>query len=503
MFLRFQKERVKKARNSSLFNLDGGDEEFVLTHKGEVLGENNVGDDDWRSDDDDDQAGLGRDVVNNLHFGGGLIASQRNNNYDNSDDAAPVGGAPKSRLDALQEIVMKSKLHKMQKKEAKEEQENDREKLDKEFQSLVSNSVLEFRPTKRDRSEDNNGAELDDYDAMLRTMAFETKVQPSDRTKSAEEVAVETRTRLEELEAARLRRMKAATTDLDDEALLEEAFSGGVRQVGDSGLSKKKRRMVTDDEVDGSFGSNYMPEERKSKSKKRLPNVDDDDEDDIVEDDDVDSEGSDEDGSEGSGDEEDDDDDEWEDDEDGDDAVESTPKESKSTMIQERKKMNSDEEEDSDEELGEDDDDDDDGDRGKKKVSGEVPILSERAAKRIKKADKAIESLVSKGINDSMPHKLPCPANLEDFDSLVDRYVLSDGDLQQLITRILSWNSVHLPGTEGTENKNRMHNFMDVLLKVFVRLADSLPSSQIEICSVNNQVCHENISPLSIIVFRS
>ena len=35
MFLRFQKERVKKARNVSLFNLDGGDN--VLTHKGEIL----------------------------------------------------------------------------------------------------------------------------------------------------------------------------------------------------------------------------------------------------------------------------------------------------------------------------------------------------------------------------------------------------------------------------------------------------------------------------------
>lgn len=35
MFLRFQKERVKKARNVSLFNLDGG--ENVLTHKGEWL----------------------------------------------------------------------------------------------------------------------------------------------------------------------------------------------------------------------------------------------------------------------------------------------------------------------------------------------------------------------------------------------------------------------------------------------------------------------------------
>ena len=34
MFLRFQKERVKKARNVSLFNLEGGDD--VLTHKGDI-----------------------------------------------------------------------------------------------------------------------------------------------------------------------------------------------------------------------------------------------------------------------------------------------------------------------------------------------------------------------------------------------------------------------------------------------------------------------------------
>lgn len=35
MFLRFQKERVKKARNVSLFNLEGSDN--VLTHKGKLL----------------------------------------------------------------------------------------------------------------------------------------------------------------------------------------------------------------------------------------------------------------------------------------------------------------------------------------------------------------------------------------------------------------------------------------------------------------------------------
>ena len=32
-----------------------------------------MADDDWHSDDDDDKGGLGRDVVNSLHFGGGMV----------------------------------------------------------------------------------------------------------------------------------------------------------------------------------------------------------------------------------------------------------------------------------------------------------------------------------------------------------------------------------------------------------------------------------------------
>jgi hypothetical protein len=35
MFLRFQKERVKKAKNVSIFNLDGGED--TLTHKGKYV----------------------------------------------------------------------------------------------------------------------------------------------------------------------------------------------------------------------------------------------------------------------------------------------------------------------------------------------------------------------------------------------------------------------------------------------------------------------------------
>jgi nucleolar protein 14 len=201
MFLRFQKERVKKARNTSLFNLDSSENE-VLTHKGQALGESNMADTDWRSDSDDEQGGLGKEVVNSLHFGGGMVekkqfaAAATTGILGDGSKAADGefdgdGHKKNNRLDALQEIVMKSKMFKAQKKEAKEEQESERERLDRAFQDLISESQVKFRPTKRDHSEDveeigEQDSLMTEYDRSLRSMTFDTKAKPTDRTKSAE-----------------------------------------------------------------------------------------------------------------------------------------------------------------------------------------------------------------------------------------------------------------------------------------------------------------------------
>jgi hypothetical protein len=48
----------------------------------------------------------------------------------------------------------------------------------------------------------------DDYDHMVLELANEVKAKPSDRMKTAEEIAREERDRLQELEEARLRRMR-------------------------------------------------------------------------------------------------------------------------------------------------------------------------------------------------------------------------------------------------------------------------------------------------------
>jgi hypothetical protein len=71
----------------------------------------------------------------------------------------------------------------------------------------------------------------------------------TDRTKSDEEKAIAAREQLEELESARLRRMNM-TSDVDNKDI-DAALNGGE---GD----KKKRKRITDDEVDNTFGSGYV-----------------------------------------------------------------------------------------------------------------------------------------------------------------------------------------------------------------------------------------------------
>lgn len=335
-----------------------------------------MGEDDWHSDDDDDKGSLGRDVVNTLHFGGGMIEKKGGNIYGPGSDGHDGGEnkAPKNRLDALQEIVAKSKMFKLQKKEAKEEQENDREKLDKDFQALVSGALLDFKPTRRDRSEDKEeGDIIDEYDMSLRAMAFESKARPSDRTKSDEEKAVEARTRLEDLEAARLRRMNNAM-DPEDSAEADKALNHG---------GEKKRKRVTDDEVDGSFGSNYPKDDEEG---------DDDDEEEGDEEEGEEGDEEDDDEEDDEEDEEDEDEDDWEDEDaqEGDVKVEPVVKSKKSKAS---KADDGDEAEgalDGEEEEGEDEEE-------VVKEKEEENTVSDRVVKKLKKADRAVEQLASDG----------------------------------------------------------------------------------------------------------
>jgi nucleolar protein 14 len=468
MFLRFQREKVKSVRNSSAFNLDGGDTE-ILTHKGQILGNSNLDDNDWVSSDEEGGGGrLNKQVVDSLHFGGGL--QQKRSNV-----AEEMGPVPKGRLDALQEIVMKSKLHKMQKKEAKEEQEEERSKLDQAYKELFSSSMLDFNPTgaekKYGRSERAPGqaAEaLDDYDLSLREMTYEAKLPASERTKTAEEIALEEQKRIEELEEARLKRMKG---------------SGKSSAEGDDADGKsQKRPRRTDDEIDdstfqtvakgkrGRAGREAAQEEAEAAEVSGAAYRDY-----IMQDEEYsDSEsGS---GSDEGEDEEDEEDDEGS----GDDHEEDGEG---SDVDAEEVGSDSEPEGEGSGESEEDEDEEEQpapvtkkGDATTKAALAlSKPAVTNKLTAVSKTRAQAVPDDVEEGVNIEMPHKIDCPPDLEAFDELVDQYVRNgNADMCALIDRILRWNNVHLPGAEGKENRNLMHNFLDVLLKHFIRVGDSL-----------------------------
>ena len=193
---------MKKVKKASKFALDTA-EPTVLTHRGQALGDATYNDQDWNESSDDEN--IQKEAVSRLHFGGGFIEAGPGGQRD-----TPGGPDKRTHADVLQEIVMKSKLFKLEKKEAKDAQEGQRELIDDAYDSLVKDALLEFKPTKRDRSEMNghSATEMDAYDSALRTMAFESKVQASNRTESVEESTEAARKRTAQLETERLKRMK-------------------------------------------------------------------------------------------------------------------------------------------------------------------------------------------------------------------------------------------------------------------------------------------------------
>ena len=490
MFLRFQKERVKKARNASIFNLDAS-ESSTLTHKGKILSELNMADDEWLSSDDDNDNTLGRDVVNQLHFGGGL--NPKNNNTSNISKENNIY-LKKDKSDTLQDIIMKSKLIKMEKKEAKDLQENKREEIDKEFDKLVSSSLLDFNPLKRDRSEFNkqntSNDPFDDYDKILHEMSFDSKAHATNRTKSPEEIALETREKLEELEKERIRRMSSSahtetTNDEDEEvdATLEEVFSNKKkRRKFERENRKQKNQERTDDDIDGLYerDEDGGEEEGGGEEEEEGYDVDEDDEEEEEE------EGSED---ESDGDEEGDDEDDNEEEE---EEHVSQGKQSSKTHS-DKFDANDVDEEYSDEEEEEEEDEDNVVEQIPVKLQKNLKIeplqhkqtIKESKPLSIKKESKSKNSISSisrvnnnnNNINEQMPHKIECPRDMESYLSLINQYVFTVSDEKELIDRIIAWNNIHLPGEQGKKNKELIHNFLDILMKYFIMKADSLANS--------------------------
>lgn len=222
MLERFKREKQKKTRNSSLFNLED-DAEEELTHFGQSLAEMDTFDDPIITDDEEDKGVIDKDTVHKSHFGGF--------EPKNSEDPNRV----KSKSEIMKEVMAKSKFYKAERRKEKDADEQMRLELDDELADIrgllvpANSATLKREPLvpqsalfkKELVEESSNAGETmvpDDYDRHVREMALDIKAHATDRLKTEEEVALEEKAALEKAERHRIRRMNGEDSDTEDEA---------------------------------------------------------------------------------------------------------------------------------------------------------------------------------------------------------------------------------------------------------------------------------------------
>lgn len=225
MLQRFTRE-ANRSKKSSLFNLEDGEEE-LLTHGGRSLtGDGAIFDGNF-SDLDDDS-------VDEDATGANMQPLQRARHMQ-TEDAEATGqeadgpAVKKSRKEVMQEVMAKSKMFKAARQQAKEEDDDVREALDKDLPNLLAALRGEVKHVEAvgagmhpDRLAQLGGSGAADktYDQSLRQMAMDKRAQPSERTKTEEEKAAAEAERLKQLEQQRLRRMRGEE-DSDDEPITQ------------------------------------------------------------------------------------------------------------------------------------------------------------------------------------------------------------------------------------------------------------------------------------------
>eukprot|EP01127_Copromyxa_protea_P018986 TRINITY_DN6081_c0_g1_i2.p1 TRINITY_DN6081_c0_g1~~TRINITY_DN6081_c0_g1_i2.p1 ORF type:complete len:926 (-),score=278.93 TRINITY_DN6081_c0_g1_i2:15-2792(-) len=180
------------------------------------------------------------------------------------DEDAPFGGmrkvdqeGRKSKEEVMKEVIAKSKMYRDQDRVEKEENENLTEQLDTNFhliRGLLSSrnkgkDVIKpgdkdaiLRQLAQKRAEEE---EEDDFDKLSKEFATAPRAAPSDPLETDEARAFAERSRLEQLEEARIRRMNGEEDDIG--GLEEEYEALGVEGIKAAPYKKKGKTYLYQD----------------------------------------------------------------------------------------------------------------------------------------------------------------------------------------------------------------------------------------------------------------
>ena len=228
MARRFQ--RVRSKRRAGRFVL--GDDAGGLTHMGQSLSADGAGEphDDF-SLDEDDAAEL--DEEERAHVEEMILRLKTGERFE-------AGDRKLSRKEMMADIIKKARTLRAERQQQKDADEAERERLD----ALAPDVATLLAP--RDKHAARAAAEeLEDfeYEATVRALAQESRAAPTDRTKTAEEIAQAELARQQELERERLRRMAGDSDDAsanghDDDDEKEEDYEN------DGPRAKRRRKLL-------------------------------------------------------------------------------------------------------------------------------------------------------------------------------------------------------------------------------------------------------------------
>jgi len=258
MLERFTQEAQRRNKHSA-FDLED-DEPGELTHMGQSLSlngpaikddfEEDLSDEDNHSSEEETKSRKRRRLSNDED------AEEEDDEEDNRPERK------KSKQEVMKELIAKSKLHKYERQAAKDDDEDLREELDKELPDIHAllrgmaprpgpKPVADIPGMNPDRAALLNGADktkIDkDYDLRLRQMAQDKRSQPTERTKTEDEIAEETARKLQELEAKRLRRMQGEPGSSDEEDEVETNFKEQDEEDEFGFGTGIKARLATDE----------------------------------------------------------------------------------------------------------------------------------------------------------------------------------------------------------------------------------------------------------------
>lgn len=238
---RFVKEKQRGNRNGALFDLEDTEEDSQLTHFGQSLSFAPLNQlDDFEEADIVVSNGDSPDETDGERPSKRQKTSDSSSSEEEMSDASDERQAerPKTKKEVMNEVIAKSKLHKYERQQAKEDDDDLRAELDKGLPDVYA--LLRATPKQAvqaqkpevsnagmnpDRAALLNGKDRSqadkEYDERLRQMVFDQRSKPTERTMTEEEKLQKEAQRLKELEEGRLQRMRGEQNSNDEDAIAE------------------------------------------------------------------------------------------------------------------------------------------------------------------------------------------------------------------------------------------------------------------------------------------